>query len=239
MANEWLLPFAALFTADPATRSRATNTVALTMLPVAPAMRAGVAALAVTQQASDGVRREARVASQTVDAMTMAAGRAEPLAAADLDRFPALAAVDKTVVAGRLNQALADARRVDATELAAFAKDLIDGNGQKMAVADLAKYPGVQRLLAGVDITAIVAAPVAAVPAPAAPAPAAPAAAPAAPAPAAPAAAAPAPAPAAPAPAAPAPAPPAPPAAPPAPAAVAPAPAARPQAKAAGAAKHG
>jgi hypothetical protein len=216
MANEWLLPFAALFTADPATRSRATNTVALTMLPVAPAMRAGVAALAVTQQASDGVRREARVASQTVDAMTMAAGRAEPLAAADLDRFPALAAVDKTVVAGRLNQALADARHVDATELAAFAKDLIDGNGQKMAPADLAKYPGVQRLLAGVDTTLIVAAPVAVVPAPAAPAPAAPVAA----------------APAAPAPAAPAPA-------PPAPAAVAPAPAAKPQPKAAGAAKHG
>lgn len=210
MANEWLLPFAALFTADPATRSRATNTVALTMLPVAPAMRAGVAALAVTQQASDGVRREARVASQTVDAMTMAAGRDEPLTPADLDRFPALAAVDKTVVAGRLNQALADARHVDATELAAFAKDLIDGNGQKIAAADLAKYPGVQRLLAGVDTTAIVAAPVAAVPAPAAPAAAAPAAA----------------APAAPAPAA------------PAPAAVAPAAAVKQQAKAAGAAKQ-
>jgi hypothetical protein len=158
MANEWLLPFAALFTADPKARGRATNSIALTMMPVAPAMRGGIAALAVTQQASDSVRREARVASETVDAMTLAASQDKPLAAADLDRFPGLEAVDKTALATRLNDTLGEARSVDATELVTFAKALIAAKGAKISAADLAKYPSVERVLDATDASGVVAA---------------------------------------------------------------------------------
>ena len=158
MANEWLLPAFALFTADPTTRGRATNSVALTMMPVAPAMRGGIAALAVTQQASDGVRREVRVASQTVDAVALAASQSQPLTPADLDRFPALEAVDKTVIADRLNETVGSARSADAEELVAFSKALIKGQGKLISAADLARYPSVQRLLQGAsDLTGVVA----------------------------------------------------------------------------------
>ena len=157
MANEWLLPFAALFTADPVTRERATNSVALTMVPVAPAMRGGIAALAATQQASDGVRREVRVASQTLDAVALAASQSQPLTPADLDRFPALEAVDKTVIAARLSETVDNARSPDANELLGFSKALISGKGQEISAAELGKYPSIQRLLGTVDATGVVA----------------------------------------------------------------------------------
>jgi len=158
MANEWLLPAFALFTANPTTRDRATNSVALTMMPVAPAMRGGIAALAVTQQASDGVQREVRVASQTVDAAALAASQSQPLTPADLNRFPALGVVDKTVIADRLNETVGSARSADAEELVEFSKALIKGQGKLISAADLAKYPSVQRLLQGAsDLTGVVA----------------------------------------------------------------------------------
>jgi hypothetical protein len=158
MANEWLLPAFALFTADPTIRDRATNSVALTMMPVAPAMRGGIAALAVTPQASDGVQREVRVASQTVDAVGLAASQSQPLTPADLDRFPALGVVDKTAIANRLNATVGNARSADANELVEFSKALIGLKGVEISAADLAKYPSVQRLLQGAsDLTGVVA----------------------------------------------------------------------------------
>ena len=158
MANEWLFPAFALFTADPTTRERATNSVALTMMPVAPAMRGGIAALAVTQQASDGVQREVRVASQTVDAVALAASQSQPLTPADLDRFPALGVVDKTVIANRLNTTVGNARGADANELVEFSKTLIGLKGAEISAADLANYPSIQRLLQSAsDLTGVVA----------------------------------------------------------------------------------
>jgi hypothetical protein len=70
--GQWILPFAALASLDRNSRSRATEPLMLTMLPGPAAQRSAVAAVAVTQQARDGLRRERQVATQTVEAVTEA-----------------------------------------------------------------------------------------------------------------------------------------------------------------------
>ncbi|WP_426514230.1 hypothetical protein ACPPVO_28560 [Dactylosporangium sp. McL0621] len=103
MTYEWMLPVVALNAMSQQARQRALNPMMLTMMPVAPAMRGPVAAIALSQQAEDSIRQERQVSEQTVRAVEIAARTPGGVSQRHLDGVPALAAVDRAALSRRIN----------------------------------------------------------------------------------------------------------------------------------------
>lgn len=106
MAYEWMMPVVALSTMSQSARDRAVNPLLLTMVPVAPAMRMPIAAVALTQQAETSVRDERQAVDQTVRAVRLAATTPGGLSARQIERLPALSAADRESLANRINSAV-------------------------------------------------------------------------------------------------------------------------------------
>lgn len=104
MANEWMMPMAALAASNRRTRRRVRDPLLLTLVPGAPAVRSAVAAVAVTQQAEQSLRRERRVAEETA-AVVDSAARGTAVDRAALEQVPAL----RDVASDQLAQVVQDA----------------------------------------------------------------------------------------------------------------------------------
>lgn len=88
-----LFEFAVLASMKSAERQRATTPLVMTMLPGPPAQRSAVAAMAVSTQVKDGLRRERRVAEEVVEAVRLAAKDPTGFSTEKLRELPALRAV--------------------------------------------------------------------------------------------------------------------------------------------------
>lgn len=99
-----LLEFAVLASMKRAERDRAQLPLVMTMLPGPAAQKGAVAALAVTTQARDGLKRERRVADDVVTAVTDATSGAPPLTVDKLREYPALRSIATDGLAARINE---------------------------------------------------------------------------------------------------------------------------------------
>jgi hypothetical protein len=121
--NQWMIPVFALASLDRDARDRATQPLMLTMLPGAADQRAAVAAVAVTQQTQDGLRRERRVANQLVDVVTeAAAGSGTPVTRDDLSKRAILRSVATDDLARRINAVRSTAAKPAIEEIVAIAE---------------------------------------------------------------------------------------------------------------------
>jgi hypothetical protein len=91
--TNWMIPMLSLASMRREERDRATQPLMLTMLPGGAAQKTAIAAVAVTQQARDGLRQERRVAEQTVQAVAEAAADPTAFDRTRLEQQPALRAV--------------------------------------------------------------------------------------------------------------------------------------------------
>lgn len=154
-----LLEVAMLASLTSAERQRAQLPLVMTMLPGAPAHRGAVAAMAVTTQARDGLRRERRVASQVVDAVDAAVQNPGNFTTETLRQLPALRAIatdqlrDKirsvtepaqAAIHGAPARAGAPAAAIDPVVLdqaVGVAVALIHKKGSKLAGAEAERFP--------------------------------------------------------------------------------------------------
>lgn len=90
MTTPDLFGFAMLMSLKTPERKRAQQPLIMTMLPGPAAQRSAIAAVAVTTQARDGLRRERRVAHETVQAVVAAAKDAGGFTTESLRNMPAL-----------------------------------------------------------------------------------------------------------------------------------------------------
>ncbi len=153
MDTNSILPFVMLNTVDAKVRARAFDSVMMTSVPVAPAVRGSLAALAVTQQAQDGIRREQRASEETVTAVERALASPGTLTVEALSDLKGLGAVDTKALVDRLNNVVEPAQK----EVVDLANTLMAAAGKKIAEADLVKLPTVNRLITGDDRKNIVA----------------------------------------------------------------------------------
>jgi hypothetical protein len=146
MAYEWMMPVVALSTMSQSARDRAVNPLMLTMLPVAPAMRGPLAAVALTQQAESSVRDERQAVDQTVRAVRLAATTPGGLSARQIRELPALSDADRESLANRINSAVgsivAPAVGSVVSEAIALIKVVQEKKSASLEDVDLAKdYP--------------------------------------------------------------------------------------------------
>lgn len=90
MTTPDLFGFAMLMSLKTTERKRAQQPLIMTMLPGPAAQRSAIAAIAVTTQARDGLRRERRVATETVQAVVAAATDPAGFTTESMRKLPAL-----------------------------------------------------------------------------------------------------------------------------------------------------
>jgi hypothetical protein len=106
-------PLVALASTDRAARRRAIGPVSVTMLPGAPAQKAALDALVVTQEVENGFRRERRVANQMVGAVGAAMDHPETFDRDELTQFPALRPLATDALVASIKGIPAPAQAVD------------------------------------------------------------------------------------------------------------------------------
>jgi hypothetical protein len=148
--GQWVVPLAALASLDRNSRSRATEPLMLTMLPGPAATKTAVAAVAVTQQARDGIRREKQVATQTVEAVAEAQANPAAFTKDNLTQRRALRAIATDDLVAQIqaipatvdaNAVKAAAKAVAVDALSAVKAAIALQPGNKIPSADEAKYP--------------------------------------------------------------------------------------------------
>jgi hypothetical protein len=140
MAYEWMVPFVALNSLNQASRQKALQPMLLASMPVAPAMRGPLGAVAVVQQVETASRDQKAAVDQTVRAVGSAATTPGGLSRSAIDRLPLDSQADRQSLADRIHTTVTGIVTPAAQELVGLVTSLRESGGT-VDDTTLAKYP--------------------------------------------------------------------------------------------------
>jgi hypothetical protein len=140
MAYEWMVPFVALNSLNEASRQKALQPMMLASMPVAPAMRGPLGAVAVVQQVETASRDQKAAVDQTVRAVGSAATTPGGLSKSAIDRLPLDSQAERQSLADRIHTTVTGIVTPAAQELVGLVTSLSESGGT-VDDNELAKYP--------------------------------------------------------------------------------------------------